>query len=89
VHVIILHDRDEAYVDGHKLSFDRCDIHGSTLELFYYVVVVPNVGYGMCNIKFFNPAVHNNSCIVWGVLKLMKGLVKMLNMFMNIFRGGR
>ena len=76
-------------MDGHKLSFDRCDVHGSILELFYYVVVVPNVGYSMYNIKFFNLAVHNNSCIVWGVLKLMKGLVKVLNMFMNIFRGGR
>jgi len=87
--VIILHDRDEVYVDGHKLSFDRCDVHGSTLELFCYVVVIPNVGYGICNIGFFNPAVHNNSYIVWGVLKLMKGLVKVLNMFVNIFRGGR
>jgi len=89
VHVIILHDRDKAYVDGHKLSFDRCNVHGSTLELFCYVVIVPNVGYGMCNIGFFNPAVHNNSCIVWGILKLMKDVDKVLNMFVNIFREER
>jgi len=53
------------------------------------VVVVPNMGYGMYNIGFFNLAVCNNSYIVWGVLRLTKGLVEMLNMFVNVFRKGR
>jgi len=86
VHVIICHNRDETYADGHKLGFDRCDIHGSTLELFCDVVVIPDMGYSICNIGFFNPTVYNNGHIMWGILT--KDLIEVLNMFMNIFRRG-
>jgi len=88
VHVIILHNRNEVYMDGYKLSFGRHNIYGLTLELFCYMVVIPNVGYSIYNIGFFNPAICNNSCIIWGILRLTKGLVEVLDMFVNVFRKG-
>jgi len=88
MYVIIFHDRDRAYVNDHKLCFDRCDIHGLVLELFSNVVVIPDMGYDICSIGFFNPTISDNSCITWRVLRLMEDLIEILNMFVNVFREG-
>ena len=61
MYIVICHSRDETYVDSHKLGFNGCDIYGLVLELFSDVVVKPDIGYGMYNMRFFNPAIHNSS----------------------------
>jgi len=64
MYIVICHSRDKTYVDSHKLGFNGCDIYGLVLELFSDVVVKPDIGYGMYNMRFFNPAIHNSSSTV-------------------------
>jgi len=85
VGVVVFHGRYKANVDGHEFSFDRGDIHNLDFKLFSDGVVSPDMCYDCCYIGFLDSSISDDSGIVGGDLRLTKGLVDALDVFVKVF----